>query len=65
MNAFLPRGRGQLAAGLLSYNGTAHIGLSVDPAAIPDTDVLAACIQEELDAVLALAHIEPRLAETA
>ncbi len=65
MQAFLPRGRGQLAAALLSYNGTAHIGLSVNPAAIPDADVLTACIGEELDAVLRLAETDSMLAETA
>jgi WS/DGAT/MGAT family acyltransferase len=64
MNAFLPRGRGQLAAALLSYNGTAHIGLSVDPAAIPDSEMLADCIQEELDAILSLAQAVSHLAET-
>ncbi len=68
MRAFLPRGRSPLSAALLSYNGTAYIGLTVDPVAIPDTDVLVSCIESELEAVLGVAaqgDAEPLLAASA
>jgi len=40
---------------LLSYNGTCHVGLTVDTDAIVDTDVFMRCLQEGFDEVLALA----------
>lgn len=53
MYPFVSRSRSPLMAALISYNGTAHIALSIDPVAVPDTHVLATCIQEEFDALLA------------
>ena len=40
---------------LLSYNGTCGIGVTVDTAAVPDTDVFMTCLREGFDEVLALA----------
>lgn len=40
---------------LLSYRGTAHIGLNVDAGAVPDVGLLTDCIRRGFDAVLALA----------
>jgi hypothetical protein len=39
---------------LFSYDGTAHIGVNSDLAAIPDPEVFAECLEEGLDEVLAL-----------
>ena len=41
-------------ATLLSYDGTCCIGLTVDTAAVPDTDVFVRCIGEGFHEVLAL-----------
>lgn len=40
---------------LLSYDGTCWVGVNADTAAVPDPDVLTACLQEGFDDVLALA----------
>ncbi len=40
---------------LVSHNGVCCLGLNVDLAAVPDPDVLAACVVEGFDEVLALA----------
>jgi WS/DGAT/MGAT family acyltransferase len=40
---------------LLSYDGTCHVGLTLDRDAIADTDVFVRCLQEGFDEVLALA----------
>jgi WS/DGAT/MGAT family acyltransferase len=39
---------------LVSYRGTAFVGLNIDAAAVPDPDLLAVCIREGFDAVAAL-----------
>jgi WS/DGAT/MGAT family acyltransferase len=39
---------------LLSYDGTCCIGLTVDDAAVPDSDVLVHCVAEGFEEVLAL-----------
>ena len=57
---FLNRGRSPLTAALISYNGTAHIALTIDPIAIPDPDTLVTCLNAEFDVVLALAATEER-----
>jgi diacylglycerol O-acyltransferase len=41
---------------LLSYIDDLHIGISTDPAAVPDPDVLVACLQEGFDEVQKLAQ---------
>ena len=43
-----------LNATLLSYDGTCFVGLTIDEAAVPDPDVLVACIGEGFDELLAL-----------
>ncbi len=40
---------------LLSYNGTCFVGVNTDSAAVPDPDVLAACLRDGFDEVLRLA----------
>ena len=40
-------------ATLMSYAGTCYIGLDADTAALPDSDVFAACVQEGFDEVFA------------
>ena len=41
---------------LLSYIDEIHIGISTDPAAIPDPDVFVACLQDGLTEIEKLAH---------
>ena len=43
---------------LLSYAGTCHIGINIDTAAVPDPDVLVACLQESLAEITALGALE-------
>ena len=38
----------------MSYAGTCHIGVNIDTGAVPDPDVLLACLQESLDEITAL-----------
>jgi diacylglycerol O-acyltransferase len=47
-----PRSGAALNATLLSYAGTAFIGLNVDPAAFAEPDVLVDCLRTALDDVL-------------
>lgn len=39
---------------LISYADTCHIGINIDTAAVPDPDVLVACLQESLAEITAL-----------
>ena len=41
---------------LLSYLDEVHLGVSTDPAAVPDPLVFADCLQDGFDEVLALAR---------
>jgi len=52
--AFGPTIGASLNATLLSYAGTCHIGINIDSAAVPDPDVLLACLRESLTEVTAL-----------
>ena len=54
-HAFIPRLRAPLSCALLSYDGTAYLGLNLDPAVIGDPEVLRSCLLEGFDEVLALA----------
>lgn len=40
---------------LFSYDGSVHIAVNVDPAAVPDPGLFLACLREGMDEVLALA----------
>ncbi len=42
---------------LVGYNHRAFVGINADAAAVPDLDMLAACIREGFDAVIALADV--------
>ncbi len=52
--AFGPTIGASLNTTLLSYAGTCHIGVNIDTAAVPDPDVLLACLAEGLAEVTAL-----------
>jgi WS/DGAT/MGAT family acyltransferase len=53
--AFGPTIGAALNTTLVSYDGTCHIGVNIDTAAVPDPDVLLACLEEGLTEVTALA----------
>jgi len=57
--AFGPTIGSSLNTTLLSYAGTCHIGVNIDTAAVPDPDVLLACLAEGLAEVTALATAGP------
>ena len=40
---------------LLGYDHRAYVGINADAAAVPDLDMLAGCIREGFDAVIAIA----------
>ncbi len=51
-----PHGRGgELRA--CGYNHQAFVGINVDAAAVSDLDMLAGCIREGFDAVIALGDV--------
>jgi len=50
-----PRGGAGLNVTLLSYCGTVHVGVNMDPAATPDTTVLADCLAAGFEEVLGCA----------
>jgi diacylglycerol O-acyltransferase / wax synthase len=52
--AFGPTIGASLNTTLLSYAGTCHIGINIDTAAVPDPDVLLACLQESFAEVTAM-----------
>ena len=41
---------------LLSYIDELHLGISTDPAAVPDPDVFVACLQDGIIEIEKLAH---------
>ncbi|WP_369217400.1 WS/DGAT domain-containing protein, partial [Streptomyces flavofungini] len=52
---FAPLARGQsLAVAVSTYRGRVHYGLLADAAAVPDLDLLARCVREELDELVAV-----------
>jgi diacylglycerol O-acyltransferase / wax synthase len=57
--AFGPTIGASLNTTLLSYAGTCHIGINIDTAAVPDPDVLLACLRESLAEITALGTAEP------
>jgi WS/DGAT/MGAT family acyltransferase len=46
---------------LLSYNGTCCVGVTIDTAAVPDPDLLVACLHEGFEEVLALGGAHDRV----
>jgi diacylglycerol O-acyltransferase / wax synthase len=54
MFAFGPTIGTSLNTTLLSYRGTCDIGINIDTAAVPDPDVLLACLQESAAEITAL-----------
>jgi WS/DGAT/MGAT family acyltransferase len=63
--AFGPTIGAALNTTLLSYDGTCHIGVNIDTAAVPDPEVLLACLEEGLTEVTALGTAKPVLARPA
>jgi hypothetical protein len=63
--AFGPTIGASLNTTLISYAGTCYIGINTDTAAVPDLDVLVACLQESLAEVTALGAAEPAPARPA
>ena len=50
----VPLTKGQaLSIGLISYDGGVYFGLYADRDALPDLDVLVACVRESMDELLA------------
>jgi diacylglycerol O-acyltransferase len=41
----------------VGYNHKAFVGINVDAAAVPDLDMLAGCIRDGFDAVIALGDV--------
>jgi len=56
---FAPKGGASLNIGLMSYDGTAYLGLTIDPAAVTDPDLMVACVAEAAAEVVASAQSEP------
>ncbi len=54
MFAFGPTIGASVNTTLMSYNGNCDIGVNVDTAAVPDPDVLLACLRESFDEIAAL-----------
>jgi diacylglycerol O-acyltransferase len=57
---FAPKGGAAANLGLMTYNGTAYIGINVDTRAIPDPGVFLECIRAAFDEVLAIADPDAR-----
>jgi diacylglycerol O-acyltransferase len=53
--AFGPLAGAAVSTVLLSYQDELHVGVNVDPAAVPDPDVLLACLREGFDEIVKLA----------
>lgn len=52
---FAPRAGAAINIALMSYDGTANIGLSIDPVAVTDIDLLLRSLAQALDDVIAVA----------
>lgn len=63
---FAPLARGQaLAVAVSTYRGRVHFGLVADAVAVPDLDVLARSVREELSGLVEACVNRPRLVEGA
>lgn len=59
MFAFGPTIGASVNTTLMSYNGNCDIGVNIDTAAVPDPDVLMACLRESFAEVIALGDGDP------
>ena len=50
---FAPKGGASLNCALMSYDGTAFLGITIDPAAVTDPDLLVGCLSTALHEVAA------------
>ena len=57
---FAPKGGAAANVALMTYNGTAFIGMNIDTRAIPDPEVFVECLRAAFDEVLAIADPEAR-----
>jgi len=57
--AFGPTIGASLNTTLLSYAGTCDVGINIDTAAVPDPDVLLACLRESFAEIAALEAAAP------
>ena len=57
--AFGPTIGASLNITLMSYDGTCDIGINIDTAAVPDPDVLLACLRESFAEITALGDGDP------
>jgi WS/DGAT/MGAT family acyltransferase len=57
---FAPKAGAAANLGLMTYNGTAYVGINVDTRAIPDPGVFLECIRAAFDEVLAIADPDAR-----
>lgn len=60
MLTFAPPAGAAINVALLSYLDTAFIGLNLDPVAVPDTDVMLACMRQGFAAVVRRPSSRPR-----
>ena len=59
MFAFGPTIGASVNTTLMSYNGSCDIGINIDTAAVPDPDVLVACLRESFAEITALGDGDP------
>ena len=52
---FAPKGGASVNVALMSYNGTAFLGITIDPAAVTDPDLLVGCLSAALRGVASAA----------
>ncbi len=62
MFAFGPTIGASVNTTLMSYNGNCDIGINIDTAAVPDPDVLVACLRESFAEITAFAEGDPATA---
>ena len=52
---FAPKGGASVNVALMSYDGTAFLGITIDPAAVTDPDLLVDCLSAALRGVASAA----------
>ena len=53
---FAPKCGAAVNVGLMSYDGTAYVGVTIDPRAVPDPEVLVEHLRRSFDEILAIAE---------